>query len=543
MKFFINDPHHVVNEGIEGLLTNPELTRLDTFPEIKVVLRTKTDKSQVSVISGGGSGHEPAHAGFVGQGMLTAAVCGEIFASPSVEAVLSAILATTGDNGCVLIIKNYTGDRLNFGLAAEQARAMGYKVETVIVGDDIALGKDIQRRGLAGTLFVHKTAGALAASGASLEKVAAMARKVAGQTYSIGLSLEEGQKFRAPEASRLKPSEAELGLGIHGEPGVETIAMDKADALMKKAVDRLTMYLPDNKKKYALLLNNLGSVTPVEMNVLRYAFRRSALARQVKYIVGPAPLMTSLNMNGFSLSLLELDNDITEALLHKASPASWCMEEFGEITSIPGPELPDIIPFTASTDEKNARIIRVIAEELIASEKELNALDEKVGDGDAGSTFATGARKILELKDRLPLADTEALFTSLGRILARETGGSSGVLLSIMFTGAGNAYREELHPGKALLRGLQRMKALGGAEEGQRTMIDALQPAFNVLSENGSLERAAQKARAGADKTREIVDTDFGRSSYLSEKSLKGIPDPGAEAVARVLEKLAEIKA
>ena len=133
MKFFINEADQVVNEGIEGLLTNPKLTRLDNFPEVRVVLRKDWDKSKVAIISGGGSGHEPTHAGFVGKGMLTAAVCGDIFASPSVDAVLSAIIATAGDKGCLLVIKNYTGDRLNFGLAAEQAREMGYKVETIIV--------------------------------------------------------------------------------------------------------------------------------------------------------------------------------------------------------------------------------------------------------------------------------------------------------------------------------------------------------------------------------------------------------------------------
>ena len=234
MKFFINDAHHVVDEGLGGLLTDPSLTKLDNFPEVRVILRKEIDKNKVSIISGGGSGHEPAHAGFVGKGMLTAAVCGDIFASPSVDAVLSAIVATTGEKGCLLVIKNYTGDRLNFGLAAEQAREMGYKVETVIVGDDIALGQDVQQRGLAGTLFVHKTAGYLAEEGKDLAEVTKAAKKVATQTYSIGLSLVEGQKFQNTEESRLSQSEAELGLGIHGEPGVETIAMDSAEDLMKR---------------------------------------------------------------------------------------------------------------------------------------------------------------------------------------------------------------------------------------------------------------------------------------------------------------------
>ena len=191
-----------------------------------------------------------------------------------------------------------------------------------------------------------------------------------------------------------------------------------------------------------------------------------------------------------------------------------------------------------TTNEKVEKSLKTITEELISLKKELNEIDEKVGDGDAGSTFAAGAKKIKELIPQLPLDNSAELFISIGRILARETGGSSGVLLSLMFTRAGNAYKENEHLGKALNEGLQKMKEFGGAEEGQRTMIDALQPAFKVLAEDGNLKTAAEKAREGAEKTKKITNTDFGRSSYLSEKSLKDIPDPGAEAVARVFEKL-----
>ncbi|HEA30930.1 MAG TPA: DAK2 domain-containing protein, partial [Leeuwenhoekiella sp.] len=496
------------------------------------------DKDKVSVISGGGSGHEPTHAGFVGKGMLTAAVCGDIFASPSVDAVLAAIMATTGKAGCLLIIKNYTGDRLNFGLAAEQAREMGYQVETVIVGDDISLGKDVERRGLAGTLFVHKTAGYLSEQGESLDKVAGLARKVAAQSYSIGLSLEEGQKFQNPEKSRLGKSEVELGLGIHGEPGVETIAMNTADVLMQKALNTLEKYVPKSGNEYALLINNLGSVTPIEMNILLAAFHKSELATKTKYVVGPAAFMTSLNMKGFSVSMVVIDKEIKEALTATADPAAWFIREYGKKEPVPSPGLPEMLPFKASKNEAFSKALDAIIEELISAEKELNAIDEKVGDGDAGSTFAAGAKKLKELKDKLPLADTGELFTTIGRILARETGGSSGVLLSILFTRAGNSYKQEKHLGKALLEGLEKMKEFGGAREGQRTMIDAMQPAFEVLSKDGGLKIAAQKAREGATKTKEITQTDFGRSSYLGEKSLKGIPDPGAEAVARVFERM-----
>ena len=167
MTHFMNERDAIVTEAIDGLLvTSPAgLARLDGFPNVKVVVRADWDRSKVALVSGGGSGHEPAHAGFVGRGALTAAVCGEIFASPTVDAVYAAILAVTGENGCLLIVKNYSGDRLNFGLAAERARAAGLKVEMVIVADDIALEDFAQPRGIAGTLFVHKIAGSAAESG------------------------------------------------------------------------------------------------------------------------------------------------------------------------------------------------------------------------------------------------------------------------------------------------------------------------------------------------------------------------------------------
>ena len=192
MAQFVNAKEALVTEAIDGLLaaSGGKLMRLDGYPHIKVVYRSDWDRSKVALISGGGSGHEPAHAGFVGEGMLTAAVCGEVFASPSVEAVLAGILAVTGEPGCLLIVKNYTGDRLNFGLAAERARALGRKVEMVVVDDDIALPDLPQPRGVAGTLFVHKIAGAAAEAGESLEAVAGKARQVVSKVASIGKSLD-----------------------------------------------------------------------------------------------------------------------------------------------------------------------------------------------------------------------------------------------------------------------------------------------------------------------------------------------------------------
>ncbi|MBP6769309.1 MAG: dihydroxyacetone kinase subunit DhaK, partial [Reyranella sp.] len=204
---FINGTESLVVDAIDGLLRSSggaNLARLDGYPGIKVVLRTDHRPGRVAIVAGGGSGHEPAHASFVGKGMLTAAVCGDVFASPSVDAVFAAIMAVTGKSGCLVIFKNYTGDRLNFGLAVERARTLGRKVEVVIVKDDIALPHLPQPRGIAGVMFVEKVAGHYAEQGANLKTVAAMARKAADAVVSLGISLSSctlpgvGREDRVP---------------------------------------------------------------------------------------------------------------------------------------------------------------------------------------------------------------------------------------------------------------------------------------------------------------------------------------------------------
>lgn len=228
MKRFFNKRDTIVAEGLEGLLRSSygaKLCRLTGADDIHVILRKDWSKDRVAVLSGGGSGHEPAHAGFVGKGMLTGAVCGQLFASPGVDAILAAIRSVTGEAGCLLIVKNYTGDRLNFGIAAEQAKALGLDVEVVIIGDDIALGRNSKARGIAGTVLVHKIAGAAAESGKSLVEVAALARKAAASLSSIGLALSDCSVYNPEQEPRLRDDEAELGLGIHGEAGIERIPL------------------------------------------------------------------------------------------------------------------------------------------------------------------------------------------------------------------------------------------------------------------------------------------------------------------------------
>ncbi|MEM6615348.1 MAG: dihydroxyacetone kinase subunit DhaK [Pseudomonadota bacterium] len=535
MAQFINAKEDLVTEAIDGLLaaSGGTLSRLDGYPHIKVVFRTDWDKSQVALVSGGGSGHEPAHAGFVGKGMLTAAVCGEVFASPSVEAVLAGILAVTGDAGCLLIVKNYTGDRLNFGLAAERARALGRKVEMVVVDDDIALPDLPQPRGVAGTLFVHKIAGALAEDGADLATVTKAAKAVIGKVASIGMSLDTCTIPGSSKEDRIGAGKAELGLGIHGEPGVQQVDFSTAMGAMETVVELLRDRGGENT---VAIVNNLGSTTPLEMSVLTHALTNSGLAKQ---IIGPAPLMTSLDMHGFSVSIMDATPAEHATLSMPVPMPAW--PGMFEVVEPPVVGLPDgltpIEPIPSKNDKTRA-VIENVADLLISSESELNALDAKSGDGDTGSTLATAARALKSSLDRMPMADLTQLFPALGNELSQTMGGSSGVILAIYFNAAGDACANGASIQKALVDGLDRVSQVGGASVGDRTMIDALSPALAALP-NG-IAAAATAARTGADSTAAIHRAKAGRAAYVPEENLKGHNDPGAEAVALLFDALAK---
>ncbi len=535
MAQFLNTKETLVTEAIDGLLASSggQLTRLDGYPHIKVVYRSDWDKSKVALVSGGGSGHEPAHAGFVGAGMLTAAVCGEVFASPSVEAVLAGILAVTGEAGCLLIVKNYTGDRLNFGLAAERARALGRKVEMVVVDDDIALPDLPQPRGVAGTLFVHKIAGALAESGADLDTVTAAARRTIAKVVSIGMSLDTCTVPGSPKEDRIAPGKAELGLGIHGEPGVQQVEFSNAVSAMSTVVEKLKQRVGSGD--CVALVNNLGSTTPLEMAVLTHALSETGIAQ---HIIGPAPMMTSLDMHGFSVSILPVDQDDLSALEAPVDLAAWPgVNSIDPIKVAPLPDgLTPIDPIPSNNPATKETITR-LSELLINAEKTLNELDAKSGDGDTGSTLATAARALKGSLDRMPLADLTQLFPALGNELSQTMGGSSGVILAIFFNAAGDACASGASVPKSLVEGLNRVSQVGGAKVGDRTMIDALAPALAALP--SGLTHAAEAAREGANNTANIRRAKAGRAAYVPEENLVGHNDPGAEAVALLFEGLA----
>lgn len=545
-RFFFNDRKQLVNDAIEGILISAphgNLVKLDIDPAIRVVARGDWDKSRVAVISGGGSGHEPAHAGFVGKGMLTAAVCGDLFASPSVDAVLNAIVAVTGDRGCLLIVKNYTGDRLNFGLAAEKAKRYGLKVEMVIVADDIALPDNKQPRGIAGTALVHKIAGDAAERGKSLNEVRDIARQACDNLWSLGVAM---QTCNLPgsddEEGRIKKGHVELGLGIHGEPGASVVDTQNSRRIIETLVKPLMEQAGEGR--FAVLINNLGGVSALEMALLTKELAHSALKEQIAYLIGPAPLVSSLDMKGFSLSLLKLNDTFEKALTESVETLGWQKPvAFSPVKTLAHTAIHDSVEFTPSENAQVAAGVRAVTQTLLDLENRLNALDAKVGDGDTGSTFAHGARDIAQRleKKQLPLNDLPKLLLLVGERLATVMGGSSGVLMSICFTAAGQKLQDGKPLADALLGGLAQMKHYGGADLGDRTLIDALQPALEAL-QKGDLKAAAKAAQAGADATAKMEKAGAGRSSYVNKENLDGVTDPGAVAVAEVFKAMLDAK-
>lgn len=316
MKKIINDPADVVAEALEGMaLAHPELT-IVTGPD-HIQRGDAPVQGKVGLVSGGGSGHEPLHGGFVGYGMLDAAVPGAVFTSPTPDPIVAATKAVDGGAGVLHIVKNYTGDVLNFETAADLALADGIEVRAVVTNDDVAVKDSLYtagRRGVAGTVLVEKIAGAAAQRGDDLDAVTAVAEKVNAQVRSMGMALTPCTVPHAGEPSfELADDEYELGIGIHGEPGREKRAMEPADAIVDRMMTAVVEDLPfTSGDEVLLLVNGMGGTPLIELYI---AFRRAHGFLADKGITVRRNLVgnytTSLEMQGFSLSVLKLDDELT----------------------------------------------------------------------------------------------------------------------------------------------------------------------------------------------------------------------------------------
>lgn len=583
MKKIINQPETLVLEMASGIVLAH--TELEFIKKYKIIKKKEIDKNKVSLISGGGSGHEPAHAGFVGKGMLDAAVCGDIFASPSQIQVYQALKAVTGPKGTLMIIKNYSGDMMNFKNAAMLASEDGLEIDYIKVDDDIAV-KDslytVGRRGVAGTVLVHKIAGAAAQKGLSLKQVKQAAQKAADNVRSIGFALSSCTvPAKGTPTFVLDEQEIEYGVGIHGEPGIQREIISSADSLSKRMVEALLEDLKiasNSHQEIALLINGFGATPLQELYLLNHSVARILNEKNivtVRTFVGN--YMTSIDMAGASVSILKLDDELKELLDFPCdAPAlkvTGPVEKASFVEVISSREEETSVSFNVETDVqfsvvKNNKLslqnliflIDKMSEIIIKNEVPFCELDSHAGDGDFGMSVAKGFKELKRQWKEILVHDSKTIgdfLHSASMVIMEHCGGASGPIWGSAFRAAAKEAGEksELSVGEfakmmqSAVEGIQKTgeRSFGrGAVVGDKTLIDALVPCADAWS-NGAAEKegfetlfqkAAKEAVLGADKTKKIVAR-MGRAGTVGERSI-GHPDAGAYALGEIFTQLSD---
>ncbi|KAF8817412.1 dihydroxyacetone kinase [Phlegmacium glaucopus] len=586
-KHFLNSPSSLVVDSLKGLCAMNPKVALDS--QNKIVYLKSQDTSKVALMCGGGSGHEPAHAGFVGRGMLMSAVCGNVFASPNAQQVRRGIDLIDNDRGTVIIVKNYTGDVLNFGLAKEQYAALhpekAERIKFVIVGDDVAVdrtqGKIVGRRGLAGTVLVYKIAGALASRGGSLDQVYSMATWIANRIATIGVSVGHTHvPGTAPMTSDLSSSEIEIGMGIHNESGHSRLSpVPKLSQLISRLLDFLTdvsdpvrSFVPfKSKDNVVLLVNNLGSVSELELGGIVAEAKEELDARgfTVSRILS-GTFMTSLNMAGFSITLLllpkedevgaPLASDVLSLLDDKPDVPGWKWSSgspplphsqqvlFGNSVATTTPSLEKIaVPKAAEFIENITRAARA----LINAESEITRMDSIAGDGDCGLTLKAGAEGVLAKVKSGEIKGDDLIrsIITIAQVAEEEMGGTSGALYSIFFSALAQGLQAStsksgiLTPqvwGNALNYALTKLYTYTRARPPSRTLVDPLSAFVETFLGSGYNFSLANKAAGDAAVATKDVEAKAGRSAYVEGDRLKKeqVPDPGAWGVKTILESL-----
>ena len=582
MKKIMNTAESFVYDMCHGMAkAHPELEFVEKY---KVVKKKVIDRDKVTLISGGGSGHEPAHAGFVGTGMLDAAVCGDIFASPSQIQVYNALKMTASKKGTLMIVKNYSGDCMNFNNAGALAKEDGIRVDAVYVNDDIAV-KDslytVGRRGVAGTVFVHKIAGAAAEQGKSLAEVKAVAEKVIANIRSFGFALTSCTVPAAGSPTfEIGEDEMEFGVGIHGEPGRKREKLISADALAARIVPDIAADLGLKAgEEIALLINGFGGSPLQEL----YLFNNSvtnelekAGVKIYKTLVGN--YMTSIDMAGASVTFLRLDDELKAYLDYPvATPAiTWGGSSKEDVAAREAIQaLAKALNVTPATFAKKAeavqeaaveeeagsyafegkpvigekintpgmgKLVGLMADIIIENEVPFCKAD-RCGDGDFGMSIAKGFKQLKKDWDSRKKGDVGEFLISCSEVIMEYCGGASGPIWGSAFRYAGKAVKgkKEIDLAdlaaifQAAVEGVQETgrKSFGkGAVVGDKTLIDALVPAADTLTAaakegmkmKAAMKKAAAAAVEGADKTK-FIQAKMGRAGVTDSE---GYPDAGA---------------
>jgi len=558
MTYLFNSPSDFAADAVAGLVAaHPQHV---ASVHGGVVRSTLTPQGQVALVIGGGSGHYPAFAGWVGPGMGHGAPCGNVFASPSSSQVYSVARNAENGGGVILGFGNYAGDVLHFGVAAEKLRAEGVDVRIVRVSDDIVSNtpeNHRDRRGIAGDLPVFKIAGAAIEAGADIDEAERIAWKANDATRSFGVAFEGCTLPGAAEPLfHVEKGQMGVGLGIHGEPGVRDEPLGTASEIADLLVDGILAEQPERVEggyqgRAAVILNGLGTVKYEELFVV-YARVAERLAEAGITPVRPevGEFITSLDMAGASLTLVFLDEELEQ---HWLAPADTPAFHRGAMPEVERPAresfwTADAVEIPAATEESRAYAARIsgvldLFEQVCAREEaELGRLDAIAGDGDHGQGMAYGSRgAAAAAREALAAgAGARTVLVHAGDAWAESAGGTSGALWGAALTAAGSVHSDDAAGSPAqtlqsLRAGIDAIQRLGGAKVGQKTMIDAAVPFLETLgSEDPAdaaeaarrISEAAVAARTAADATAEIT-AEKGRSRVLGEKSL-GTPDPGA---------------
>ncbi len=560
MTRLFNDPAAFTDEMTEGFVA-AHGHRVRQVPG-GVVRSTATPPGRAAVVVGGGSGHYPAFAGLVGPGLADAAVVGNVFASPSAQQVVAVAKAADHGGGILLMYGNYAGDRLNFDAAQERLRGDGYAVETVRVTDDIYSAPETdsgKRRGIAGDLVVFKVAGAAAAEGRSLAEAAALARRANDRTRTMGVAFSGCTLPGATEPLFTVPDgRMAIGLGIHGEPGLEEAALPAADELADLLVNRLLGERPDGAgTRAAVLLNGLGSVKHEELFVVYRTVARRLAAEGVT-IVAPevGELCTSFDMAGVSLTLAWLDDELERLWLAPADAAAF---HRGTVALVPEQRATteaavEVRQQVAPADDASraaagtvVAVLAAIADTIDVHADELGRIDAVAGDGDHGIGMQRGARAAAAAA-RDAAGDGAGAGSTLAAAAdawADRAGGTSGALWGIALRRIAQTLGDTGRPApatvaRALHAARQGICAAGGAELGDKTMVDALIPldtAFDAAvrdgaGHTGAWDAAATAAEKAADNTRNLLPR-RGRARPHAERSL-GTPDAGAVSLSLI---------
>ena len=605
MKKIMNTAQTYVTDMCRGIaLAHPELEFVEKY---KIVKKKEIDPEKVTLISGGGSGHEPAHAGFVGTGMLDAAVCGDVFASPSQVQIYNALKLTASNKGTLMIIKNYSGDCMNFnGAGADASEDEGLNIERVFVNDDVAVQGSsytnddyvVGRRGVAGTVFVHKIAGAAAQQGKDLKEVKRVAQKTIDNLASIGFALSScTPPAKGTPIFDLAEDKIEFGVGIHGEPGKSTDDYATADELAKKMVALLTDNAVIKLKKgdeIAVIVNGFGATPQSELYILNASVRKLTDELGIstyKTLVGN--FMTSLDMAGASVTFLKLDDELKALLDYPVSaPAlTWgaaddeaqaaveavrALAKAMGVANLPAHHESKKAATKAASDEKNvvyevkgkpaygeklntAAMVEVIdkmADVIIENEVAFCDAD-KMGDGDFGMSIAKGFRQLKTDWKSRKKGNVGEFLLSCSEIIKEYCGGASGPIWGSAFKYAGKAAGAKEEISLADLAEIMQAANTGvyetgkrsfgkGAVVGDKTLVDALKPCADALEAAAKagdkmkvgLEKGAKAAVAGAEATKTVV-AKLGRAGTVGEKSI-GYPDAGAYGLGVIFTELAK---